>query len=744
MASAPIFISHASADDAFVAELRTKLEGSGLPVWADSRNLRGGSKLAPEIELAIESARSVIVVLSPQTVNSPWVRREVKHALEVEQRRQADGYRVIPLLLPGLTPGALGNWFDEEPVAVPIQLGPGNLEARMPDILAALGERLPDDFQPAEQPDAKPLEELVLTLVDPKIVEQDGTRRVAATAQLSYEPANPAARQVESTRYRFTAPLGPIEADDLRWYLEEYFRWPVGVFQTRAEGIQKKLPQWGQELFKAALGADAAREALAAWKNAATGAERRFSVEVDRDLPEGASDEEIGAANEAATGLLALPWELLHDGRSWLFQGAHPARVRRRLPNRVSLGQRPGTLPIRILLVSPRPEQDAKGDPIGYIDHRVSARPLVEAVEGLGDLVRLTLLAPPTYAALDKALRDAAARGEPFDVVHFDGHGVFDRKLGLGGLCFEDPQDADKVAGRRMEFVDAEKLAALFRDHRVPLVFLEACQSAQAATDPTASVAASLLQEGVTSVVAMSHTVLVETARRFVTAFYQSLAGGARVGRAMLDGQSALHDDTWRGKILGAGDLRLHDWFVPVIYQEKHDPQLVTKIPARDAQQLAARRRRLSLGDLPEPEHRFQGRSRELLALERLLVREPWAVVRGTGGAGKTTLVAELARWLTRTHRFSRAAFVSLEHHRDARAVLDTIGHQLLPEGKGYSVAQFPDLDQALQPIERALRDHATIIVLDNCESVLPLREQGEGVNELPLPPGEGWGEGET
>ncbi len=282
MASAPIIISHASADDAFVAELRTKLESYRLPVWADSRDLSGGDKLAPKIEQAIESARSVIVVLSPQTVNSPWVRREIKLALEVEKRR-AGGYRVIPLLLPGLTPGALGNWFDEEPVAVPIALGPGDLEARMPDILAALGKRMPDDFQPTEQPDAKPLEELVLALEDPKIVEQDGTRRVAATAQLSYEPANPAARQVESTRYRFTAPLGPIEADDLRWYLEEYFRWPVGVFQTRAEGIQQKLPQWGQDLFKAALGADAAREALAAWKNAATGAERRFSVEVDRD-----------------------------------------------------------------------------------------------------------------------------------------------------------------------------------------------------------------------------------------------------------------------------------------------------------------------------------------------------------------------------------------------------------------------------------------------------------------------------
>ena len=52
-----IFISHASKDDAFVKELRLALEGQGLTVWVDSRNLRGGSKLAPEINEAIEQAR---------------------------------------------------------------------------------------------------------------------------------------------------------------------------------------------------------------------------------------------------------------------------------------------------------------------------------------------------------------------------------------------------------------------------------------------------------------------------------------------------------------------------------------------------------------------------------------------------------------------------------------------------------------------------------------------------------------
>lgn len=719
-----IFLSHATADDAFVAELRQALETQGISVWVDSRRLAGGAKLAPEIEANIEQASSFLVVLSPSTVNSSWVRREVRKALEAEKARKKDGYRVIPLLLPGINPGALGNWFPEEeiPVAVPIELGPGGLSAAMPAILEALGKRLPTDPQPFAVATASLVEELVLVLADPKVELDEGKRRASATAKVIYEPADSKARPVESRRFAFTAPLGPIETADLRWYLETYYIWPDKLAQDRAAGIAGRMPEWGQALYRAALGSESARDALTAWWSAAEGAERRFSIQVDRELPEGSTPEAEKDAGEAATELLALPWEILHDGRSWLFQGRHAVRVRRRLPNRQAQPARPTALPIRILLASPRPEKNAKGNRLDYIDHRVSARPLVEAVESLGDLARLTILQPPTYGDLERALA-AGDEGQPFDVVHFDGHGVYDRSLGLGGLCFEASGDPDLL-----DFVDATKLAGLVREHRIPLVFLEACQTAVAEVDPTASVAGRLLEEGVTSVVAMSHSVLVETARRFVQAFYAELAKGARVGRAMLAGQQALFADPRRGKVLGLGELQLQDWFVPVLYQEEQDPQLVTKLPPQQVRHLAERERKLSLGALLEPPpHRFQGRSRELLALERLLHREPWAVVRGTGGQGKTTLAVELARWLARTGRFDQVAFVSLEHHRDAKAVLDTLGRQILPkeEGDKYSVAG-RELDDALLPVERALADRATLVVLDNCESVLT--ERGEAV----------------
>ena len=233
--------------------------------------------------------------------------------------------------------------------------------------------------------------------------------------------------------------------------------------------------------------------------------------------------------------------------------------------------------PIRILLVTARPEDDA----CGYIDHRASALPLVEAMEvSARPRQASTCSARPRCRPCARNSTAPATSSEPYHVVHFDGHGVYDRTVGLGGLCFEHPEDIGKLDKRRHVTVFTNELGPLLRDHRIPLVFLEACQTAQA-EKASESVASELLKVGVASVVAMSHSVLVETARRFVEAFYDALAAGKRVGDAMLAGQRQLKDDTFRGRIFGAGELRLEDWFVPVLFQEKDDPQLFKTTPAQ-------------------------------------------------------------------------------------------------------------------------------------------------------------------
>ncbi len=702
----PIFISHSSQDDDFVASLRKSLETQGLDVWVDSRNLRGGDALKPEIEKAIKNAGAFIVVISPKVFNSSWVRHETMFAQAFHGVNK--DVPVIPLLLEGMEPAALSYFFIEPPLGIQISNRQDALTESMPEILAALGQRLPDDGDPAKDIVEAPLEELVLQLTDPDIVEEEGKRRAVATAFVKYVPTNRNEREVESMgRFKFTAPLGPIEMDDLKWYLEKFFIWPIGLFKTKAEEIERKLPEWGKMLYESALPGEDCSEVLSKWQNVEASSERRFSVFVDDKLPKGAKDEDQARAKEAATLLLSLPWELLKDQRGYLFLGAKPVQVRRRLPNRVSFDVLVSEPPVRVLLISPRPEDESAG----YIDHRSSALPLVQALESLGELTRLTILNPPTFSAMEKELARAQKTGNPYHVVHFDGHGVYQKEIGLGGLCFENPNDEDKNEKRRSVIVNADQMAEVMRDQRIPLVFLEACQTAEARIDPATSVAAALLEQGIASVVAMTHSVLVVTARRFVKEFYEQLMCGSRIGQAMLAGQKALKNDTFRMKIFGAGELHLQDWFVPVLLQEKEDPRLFTRIPSEKMRSIQANVLEKRMGRLPQtPDHEFVGRSRELLYLERVLINEKWAVIRGEGGEGKTTLSVELARWLVRSSRVDQAVFVCVESISDARAVLDSIGQQLV---NNYSVAEFGEdiFGRALHPVTRELDNQNTLIV---------------------------------
>ena len=71
--------------------------------------------------------------------------------------------------------------------------------------------------RPSSTVEASPIADLTLELSDPYVDQSDGKHRGAATAELIYKPAEAGAREVRSRRFTLVAPLGPIEAEELRW-----------------------------------------------------------------------------------------------------------------------------------------------------------------------------------------------------------------------------------------------------------------------------------------------------------------------------------------------------------------------------------------------------------------------------------------------------------------------------------------------------------------------------------------------
>jgi tetratricopeptide (TPR) repeat protein len=345
----------------------------------------------------------------------------------------------------------------------------------------------------------------------------------------------------------FTPFLAEEDYEDLRWYLEEYMDLPDGGAVVRAARIERNLYAWGRKLHDSLFSPEDNRAFL---KDLLDGPEPRRLTLATRD-----------------PALLRLPWELMADGAGSL---AQRVSVRRQLERPEETTPRPARLPLRILYVVSRPE-DA-----GFIDPRFTAKSLLDALDPLGASVRVDFCRPPTLARMEERLRDGQRAGEPYGLVHFDGHGTFLPHSQIGGLFFEKPEDG---SGRSEgDLVPADRLGDLLASYEIPLVVLEACRSATVGrTAVFRSVAPRLIQAGVGSVLSMGHAVHVEAARLLLDRFYRELVRGTTPGQAVAEARKALRATParWIESGPGARTIELQDWFLPHLYQREQDDPLV-------------------------------------------------------------------------------------------------------------------------------------------------------------------------
>ena len=92
-----IFISHASADKAVARKIAMALEERGVSVWFDESELLVGDSLANVISDAISSSDYMLVLLSPHSVASKWVQKELNAAYARELDRR--DITIIPVLI---------------------------------------------------------------------------------------------------------------------------------------------------------------------------------------------------------------------------------------------------------------------------------------------------------------------------------------------------------------------------------------------------------------------------------------------------------------------------------------------------------------------------------------------------------------------------------------------------------------------------------------------------------------------
>ena len=89
-----VFISYARKDEAYAARLREGLVGAGLRVW-EPRSLSPGDNWAREMGKALDRADAVVVLLSPDSVASDSVKREIEFTISSPRFKD----RLIPVLV---------------------------------------------------------------------------------------------------------------------------------------------------------------------------------------------------------------------------------------------------------------------------------------------------------------------------------------------------------------------------------------------------------------------------------------------------------------------------------------------------------------------------------------------------------------------------------------------------------------------------------------------------------------------
>ena len=89
-----VFLSHSSKDRSFVVRLARMLRQHKIKYWYSATHIAGAKQWHDEIGRALARCEWFLVVLTPDSVRSAWVKRELLFALNQDRYNE----RIIPIL----------------------------------------------------------------------------------------------------------------------------------------------------------------------------------------------------------------------------------------------------------------------------------------------------------------------------------------------------------------------------------------------------------------------------------------------------------------------------------------------------------------------------------------------------------------------------------------------------------------------------------------------------------------------
>ena len=103
-----VFLSHAHEDAEFARRLATDLQGAGLNVWMTPDSIRPGESWMSAIERGLGESGIFLVLLTPNSVRSQWVKKQAQWALQADQ---SNTVKLVPILVKSCDIGQLSSFL---------------------------------------------------------------------------------------------------------------------------------------------------------------------------------------------------------------------------------------------------------------------------------------------------------------------------------------------------------------------------------------------------------------------------------------------------------------------------------------------------------------------------------------------------------------------------------------------------------------------------------------------------------
>ena len=308
-------------------------------------------------------------------------------------------------------------------------------------------------------------------------------------------------------------------------------------FKEKSKELEEQIKAFGSKLFKAVFVDEVGKKFL---ESLAIARRENFELHLRLRL-------NVPELND-------LPWECLYDAAGEGFIAlAEKTPVLRYLEVGKAVQSLEVKPPLQVLVVIAAPQGLQK------LDVEKEWQELQEAVEDLErcSLLELTRLETPTLKELHNEL---SLKGKQYHVLHFIGHGDFDKDLQQGTLSFEDKDKSEHS-------VSSEKLGETLKNHEsLRLVFLNACKGAVTSeSNVFAGMAQSLVERvGVPAVIAMQFAITDDSAITLSESFYRGLTVEKSVASALTSARVAVNTSKDNGL----------EWSTPVLFMRSSNSYL--------------------------------------------------------------------------------------------------------------------------------------------------------------------------